>query len=34
MRRVECVLVEAVLLILGLMDLIEIGYLVMRMVGE
>lgn len=34
MRRVECVLVEAVLLILGLMDLIVIGYLVMRMVGE
>lgn len=34
MRRVECVLVEAVLLVLGIMDLIVIGYLVMRMVGE
>lgn len=34
MRRVKCFLVEAVLLVLGLMDLIVIGYLVMRMVGE
>ena len=34
MRRARCVLVEAVLLVLGLMDLIVIGYLVMRMVGE
>lgn len=34
MRRAECVIVEAVLLVLGLMDLIVIGYLVMRMVGE
>ena len=34
MRRAECVIVEAALLVLGLMDLIVIGYLVMRVVGE